>query len=196
AVANSVAFAAERERGEQLALVNALMREIAGNLSRERILDTAVRRIQQAFQYHVVMIDVPDYENGVHRVAAAAAAGAPGAKWGSYPLSVGVAGRAIREKRTVLVPDVLQDPDYVALFPATRSEVAIPIVSGDEVVAILNVESEGRRAFSRSQVMTLETLADGIGIILRNAELFQAVERTNARLVELDRMKSELVNIV
>jgi len=64
------------------------------------------------------------------------------------------------------------------------------------VVAILNVESEGRRAFSRSQVMTLETLADGIGIILRNAELFQAVERTNARLVELDRMKSELVNIV
>src|SRR6185312_14720012 len=63
AVANSMAFGAERERGEQLALVNALIREIAGNLSRDRILDTAVRRIQQAFQYHVVMIDVPDYEN-------------------------------------------------------------------------------------------------------------------------------------
>jgi signal transduction histidine kinase len=74
--------------------------------------------------------------------------------------------------------------------------VAVPILSGDEVVAVLNVESDVRGAFSRSQVMTLETLADGIGIILRNAELFQAVERTNARLVELDRMKSELVNIV
>jgi GAF domain-containing protein len=196
AVANSMAFAAERERGEQLALVNALIREIAGNLSRERILDTAVRRIQQAFQYHVVMIDVPDYEARVHRVAAAAAASERAEKWGSYPLHVGVPGRAICEKRTVLVPDVLQDPDYIALFPATRSEVAIPIVSGDEVVAVLNVESEARRAFSRSQVMTLETLADGIGIILRNAELYQAVERTNARLVELDRMKSELVNIV
>jgi signal transduction histidine kinase/DNA-binding response OmpR family regulator len=196
AVANSMAFAAERERGEQLALVNALMREIAGNLSRERILDTAVRRIQQAFHYHVVMIDVPDYEAGVHRVAAAAATSQPATSTNSYPLHVGVAGRAIREKRTVLVPDVLQDPDYMALFPATRSEVAIPIVSGDEVVAVLNVESEARRAFSRSQVMTLETLADGIGIILRNAELFQAVERTNARLVELDHMKSELVNIV
>jgi signal transduction histidine kinase/DNA-binding response OmpR family regulator len=196
AVANSVAFGAERERGEQLALVNALMREIAGNLSRERILDTAVRRIQQAFHYHVVMIAVPDYEAGVHRVAAAAAASQPATKWGSYNLHVGVAGRAIREKRTVLVPDVLQDPDYIALFPATRSEVAIPIVAGGEVVAVLNVESEARRGFSRSQVMTLETLADGIGIILRNAELFQAVERTNSRLVELDHMKSELVNIV
>jgi nitrogen-specific signal transduction histidine kinase len=45
-------------------------------------------------------------------------------------------------------------------------------------------------------VITLETLADGIGVVLRNAELYQALERTNAKLVELDRMKSELVNIV
>jgi nitrogen-specific signal transduction histidine kinase len=35
-----------------------------------------------------------------------------------------------------------------------------------------------------------------VGIILRNAELYQALERTTATLVELDRMKSELVNIV
>ena len=32
--------------------------------------------------------------------------------------------------------------------------------------------------------------------MMRNAELYQALERTNAKLVELDRMKSELVNIV
>ena len=196
AVANSMAFGAERERGEQLALVNALVREIAGNLSRDRILDTAVRRIQEAFHYHVVMIGVPDYDAGLHRVAAAAAQTLPAERWGSFPIHAGVAGRAVREKRTVLVPDVTQDPDYIPLVAATRSEVAIPILSGDEVVAILNVESDVRRGFNRSQVMTLETLADGIGIILRNAELYQAVERTNARLVELDRMKSELVNIV
>ena len=196
AVANSMAFGAERERGEQLALVNALMREIAGNLSRDRILDTAVRRIQEAFHYHVVMVGVPDYEAGVHRVAAAAAQTLPAQRSASYPIHAGIAGRAIREKRTVLVPDVTQDGDYIPLVAATRSEVAIPILSGGEVVAVLNVESDVRRAFNRSQVMTLETLADGIGIILRNAELYQAVERTNARLVELDRMKSELVNIV
>jgi len=196
AVANSMAFGAERERGEQLALVNALIREIAGNLSRERILETAVGRIQEAFHYRAVMIAVPDHEAGVHRLAAAAAAGLPAERATSYPINAGVAGRAIREKRTVLVPDVTQDPDYIPLVAATRSEVAVPILSGDEVVAVLNVESDARRGFSRSHVMTLETLADGIGIILRNAELFQAVERTNARLVELDRMKSELVNIV
>ena len=78
----------------------------------------------------------------------------------------------------------------------TRSELAVPILSGDEVVAVLNVESDRPGAFDRGQVITLETLADGIGILLRNAELYAALEQTNAQLVELDRTKSELVNIV
>ena len=45
-------------------------------------------------------------------------------------------------------------------------------------------------------MITLQTLADGIGILLRNAELYATLEQTNARLVELDRTKSELVNVV
>ena len=48
----------------------------------------------------------------------------------------------------------------------------------------------------RGQVITLETLADGIGILLRTAGLYETLEKTNARLVELDRTKSELVNVV
>jgi len=127
----------------------------------------------------------------------AAASREPRAQEGdAEPLRGGVSGRAILEKRTVLVPDVSEDPDYLPLFPSTRSMVSIPILSGDEVVAVLTVGSDVRRGFDREQVITLETLADGIGIILRNAELYQTLERTNAKLVELDRMKSELVNIV
>ena len=64
------------------------------------------------------------------------------------------------------------------------------------MVAILDIEGDAVRAFDQGQVITLETLADGLGIILSNAELFKALEETNARLVELDRTKSELVNIV
>ena len=195
AVANSMAFAAERRRSEQLALVNTLLREIAGSLSRERILDTAVRRIQEAFNFPVVCIGVPDAGRTSSHIVAVATS-EPRTKRKLPPLRGGLTGRAIREKRTVLVPDVAEDADYVALFPNIRSMLSIPILSGEDVVAVLSVGSEQRRAFDRGQVITLETLADGVGIILRNAELYQAVERTNARLVELDRMKSELVNIV
>lgn len=196
AVANSMAFAAERERSDQLALVNTLVREIAGNLSRERILETSVRRIQEAFRFPVVMIGVPDREAGLERTVAAAGPDPTLLVREAYPLFEGITGRALRQKRTIIVPNVADDPDYVRIVATTRSEVAIPIVSGDEVVAVLNVESDLPRAFDRAQVITLETLADGIGIILRNAELYRALEQTNLKLVELDRLKSEVVNVV
>jgi signal transduction histidine kinase/DNA-binding response OmpR family regulator len=196
AVANSTALAVERERSEQLALVNTLLREIAGSLSRERILETAVRRIQEAFAYPVVAISEADYEAGTHRIVAVATRDRFHDEWRSFPLYSGITGRAYRSKRTVHVTDVTQDPDYIGLVAATRSEVTIPILSGEDVTAVLNVEKDRKGGFDRAQIITLETLADGIGVVLRNAELYQALERTNAKLVELDRTKSELVNIV
>jgi signal transduction histidine kinase/DNA-binding response OmpR family regulator len=196
AVANSMAYAAQRERSEQLALVNKVIREIAGNLSRERVLETAVRRIHEAFRFALVMIGVPDTESGTERTLAVAGPQPSLLLRQDYPLGSGITGRAIRERRTIIAHDVRDDPDYVTVFESTKSEVAIPILSGDEVVAVLNVESEEPRAFGRGEVLTLETLADGIGIILRNAELFKALEETNQRLVELDRLKSEVVNVV
>lgn len=196
AVANSMAFAAERERSEQLALVNTLLREIAGNLSRERILETACRRIHEAFHYPLVTIEEPDAEGRTRRVVVAAGAESTLEAFKVQDVYSGVVGRAFRERRTVLVTDVAEDPDYIAAVAQTRSEMSIPILAGGEVVAVLNVESDSHRGFDRAHVITLETLADGVGIILRNAELFEALETTNAKLVDLDRMKSELVNIV
>jgi GAF domain-containing protein/anti-sigma regulatory factor (Ser/Thr protein kinase) len=179
AVANSMAFEGERERGQQLALVNTLFRAIAGSLSRERILEVAVRRIREAFRYPRVTVLLPDAATGQPRPGAVSAEAWPEGE-----------------------PGVSAD---AALFAAAFDEaetaeaagrVAVPILSGDEVVAVLCVDSGRGRALGRLEVVTLETLADGIGILLRNAELYRALEETNERLVELDRMKSELVNIV
>jgi signal transduction histidine kinase/DNA-binding response OmpR family regulator len=194
AVSNSMAFAAERERSEQLVLVNTLLREISGTLSRERIMETAVRRIQEAFHHPVVAISVA--EQDTYRIAAVATRTPWRDETRTFPIHSGIAGRAYREKRIVHVPDVSKDPDYIALVPSSASEVALPIRAGDDVIAVLNVEKAETGGFDHGQVITLQTLADGIGVVLRNAELYQAVEATNAKLVELDRMKSELVNIV
>jgi signal transduction histidine kinase len=188
-------FQAERERSEQLALVNTLIREIAGNLSRERILETAAHRIHEAFAYPLVKVGAPFRDSGELRVAVAASRETPPEGWAGRPLAGSIAEAAFRERRTILVSDLEKEPAPRAL-PSTRSQLAVPIRAGEDVLAVLKIESDAKHAFSRSRVVTLETLAEGIGIILRNAELFQALEQTNAKLVELDRTKSELVNIV
>jgi signal transduction histidine kinase/DNA-binding response OmpR family regulator len=191
AVANSVAFTAERERSEQLALVNAVLRESAAMLSRERILETAVRRIREAFRPCLVAMLVP--EDGFFRVAAAEGR-ARDEVWAGGAMADGPAGRALRERHTVSAQE--GDAGFSPQAADARSALAVPILSGDEIAAVLYVEGEKAGAFDRGQVITLETLADGTGILLRTAELYETLEDTNTRLVELDRMKSELVNVV
>jgi signal transduction histidine kinase len=190
AVANSVAFAAQRERSEQLALVNAVLRETAAILSRERILDAAVRRIHEHFRPTLVAMLVP--EQDVFRVAAAAGAASDG--WTGGAVGEGGAAVALRERRTVLAGE--GEPGFAPRLPASRCAVAVPILCGGEVAAVLHVEDARAGTFDPGELITLETLADGIGILLRTAELYEALESTNARLVELDRMKSELLNVV
>jgi len=191
AVANSVAFEAQRERSEQLALVNAVLRETAAMLSRERILDAAVRRIQEAFKPGLVAMLVP--EQGVFR-AVAAAGRSLREGWTPGPVSEGSAGAALSGRKSALASE--GQPGFAPRLPGSRSALAVPILSGGEVAAVLLAEDERPGAFDRGQVIALETLADGIGILLRTAELYEALENTNARLVELDRTKSELLNVV
>ena len=196
AAANSVAFTRERERSEQLALVNSLLREMAGSLSRGRILQTAVARIREALPATAVLIGLVDPESGQIEIAAAAADAVPAESWASQPREAGLFGRALRERRSQAVPDLAREPTHVRRVAGARSLLVVPILSGDEAIGVLDVESPRLGEFSRNEVLTLETLADGIGILLRNAELYQALEQTNARLVDMDRWKSELVNMV
>jgi len=193
AVANSVAFAAERERSEQLALVNAVLRESAAlALSRERILEAAVARIHEAFEPRLVAMLVPEGE--VFRLAAARGGGGRDEGWAAGPLGEGPQGRALRERATVAASE--GEPGFAPQSEGARCALAVPILSADEVAAVLYVEGDRPGAFDRGQVITLQSLGDGIGILLRNAELYATLEHTNARLVELDRTKSELVNVV
>jgi signal transduction histidine kinase len=179
AVANSMAFQAERERSQQLALVNTLFRAIAGSLSRERILEGAVRRIRESFNYPRVAILLPDPTTGQPRPGAVSADARGEAEAGA-------------QSDASLFAEAFAD----AATAEAGGRVAVPILSGDEVAAVLRIDSGRAGALDRQEVITLETLADGMGILLRNAELYRALEETNERLVELDRMKSELVNIV
>src|SRR5512145_1741317 len=57
----------------------------------------------------------------------------------------GITGRAARLAAPQLATDVRRDPDYVPALPGVISELAIPLLSGDETVGVLNLESE--RAF-------------------------------------------------
>ncbi len=59
----------------------------------------------------------------------------------------GVCGTAASERRTVLVPDVEQFPGHIACDAGSRSEIVVPILRGDTVVAVLDLDSYELAAF-------------------------------------------------
>lgn len=68
-------------------------------------------------------------------------------------------------------------------LPSTRSEMALPLISGEQVIGALTVQSEQEAAFSDGDISALQTMADQLAVAIQNAHLQQQAER-RARLFE------------
>jgi signal transduction histidine kinase len=85
-----------------------------------------------------------------------------------------ICGRAFRERETVIIGDVSEEPEYRRLYgPSIQSEIAVPILLGDDNIAIgvLNLESEEKDAFQGFSQVIVENFADRVRILLAVAKL-------------------------
>ena len=89
---------------------------------------------------------------------------------------IGVIGRAAKTGQSQLVGDVTQDLDYIGYDPETRSELAVPIKLGEEVIGVINVEHPGYSAFDEDDQRALESLAAQAAIAIQNARQFRLRE--------------------
>ena len=70
----------------------------------------------------------------------------------------GVCGTALKEDRTVLVPDVHQFPGHIACDGASRSEIVVPVHGDGEVKAVLDIDSPVLNRFGEEDRQGLESL--------------------------------------
>jgi len=98
------------------------------------------------------------------------------------PFGKGVIGSAAQEKKPVYAPDVSQDSRYVPLFPDTKSEVAIPLMVRDEVVGVLDIQSEKLDAFDSETLDFLTLFSTQASIALENARLYTLERRRTKQL--------------
>lgn len=98
-----------------------------------------------------------------------------------------VCGRAVRNRRTIIVGNVEIDPEYKSLLSKSiRSEIAVPILFGGEdiVIGVINVESKEEDAFSDFYKLILENFAGKVQGLLAFAkvrsDLTEMLERRSA----------------
>ncbi len=181
-----------RDRQRDLDVTARISEQVSTVLDLDRLLPQMVDLTKDSFGlYHVhVYLYEPDSE--MLRVAAGTGeAGRIMQESGhTIPLSAkrSLVARAGRSRQPVLIPDVALEPDYLPnpLLPLTRSEMAVPLVHGEDLIGVLDAQSERRGAFSEDTVPVMTTLAGQMAVAIINARAFTAVrqaqEETQAAL--------------
>jgi L-methionine (R)-S-oxide reductase len=82
------------------------------------------------------------------------------------PIENGICGAAVREKQTIIVPDVNADLRFLACSLKTRSEIVVPIRRGEDILGEIDIDSDTPDAFKDADRRMLEIIADKLAAIL------------------------------
>lgn len=90
----------------------------------------------------------------------------------------GIIVKTLRTGKTVVADNVTDYPEYVAACPGIRSELAAPIKIGEDVIGVLNIESEKENAFDEEDKRLIELIASHMGITIKKLrEKTRIIER-------------------
>ena len=98
-----------------------------------------------------------------------------------FPADKGIAGRALRERKALIVNDPQNSPDFYGNIDEehgfkTESILAAPLISGDETVGVVEaINKIGDSGFSEEDKQLLSAIADEVALAIKNARLFDYV---------------------
>ena len=103
--------------------------------------------------------------------------------------------RAARTREGVIANNVRKTVDFLPhpLLPHTQSELAVPMIVGEKLVGILDLQSDKIDFFSEDDLKTQKTLASQIAVAIENAQQYAEQVRTAEKLREVDLLKSEFL---
>jgi sigma-B regulation protein RsbU (phosphoserine phosphatase) len=181
--------------GELLAELLALVGDVNRVLDPDALLPAIARNLRRIVDYRVLDIFLPDAESWL----------APAYVEGYEPelamrfrvrVGEGIVGAAAAGREPVFVPDVSKDPRYIPFFPGVVAEIAIPLVSKDDLVGVLNIEGPTAAAFTPAARTALQVLAGHLAAAIRNATLYREARRYAELLATLYEIGKETASIL
>jgi len=150
---------------------------ITSILDRDALLKATVNIIGEEFGFYYVGVFL--LTEGTDWLSLRAGLGEAGAAMvaAGHKLKVGglsMIGAATSRRRAIIARDVGIAPVHFKNphLPLTRSEMALPIILGDEIIGALTVQSVEENAFSQDDVKALQTMADQLAIAIHNASMY------------------------
>lgn len=183
-------------RTRALALSSEVSRRLSTILERRQLVDEVVSQLQQAFNYyHVHVYLLGGSADDLVLAGGTGEAGAAMRQRGhKLAMGQGLVGRAAATRLPVLAPDVHQDRAWLPnpLLPQTKAEVAVPILLGEELLGVLDVQHDLVGGLGAADVELLAAIANQVAVALQNARLYEAAQQEVERQVLLNTITQQI----
>lgn len=111
-------------------------------------------------------------------------------------LGEGITGAAAAQREPILAGDVRTDPRYLNALDAVRSELAVPMLTRNLLVGVIDVQSTRENAYTEYDRALLRLIAARVAASIDNARLYRRVDRQNRTLRTLSRISQEFASIL
>lgn len=163
----------------------------------EEILQLLVHLTAKQFSYRVCTVRLLDEVNQELVLRATQATVRAYRRKRAIKLGESIAGRVVREQRTIIVQDVQKDPDYIghelAREQGLHSMICVPLMMQDRAVGVMTCYTDELREFEQAEIIALETIASQAAVAIEHAKL----QVRNTLMQEMHhRVKNNLQQVV
>jgi phosphoserine phosphatase RsbU/P len=182
AIENARLYTRVARQAQTLAVLNEIAREVTSILDLDPLLERIGELLRRIIDYQMFSILLFNEREQVLETQYAVRFGHPVTPSEKVPLSRGLVGTAVRERRLIHTGDVRKDARYFMVNPETRSEMAVPLLYKGKVIGVLDLEHVRVNYFNEDHQRTLVTLASQIAVAIENARLYQRVTMQEQKL--------------
>lgn len=184
------------ELTELLTLMVELSERINSTLDLDELMARIAEIVKRAIDYEVFAILLLNEKT--HELSVRFSIGHPDELIRSLRIRVGegIVGRAAETRRSVLVNDVLKDPGYIRTLSPIRSELAVPLMTKNRLIGVLDLEAPWPDFFNDSHVSLLELLASRMAMAIENARLYRRSVRQARTLQLLNEISREMSSVL